>query len=139
LDLFWNTEKLTGKWAVRAAFDYGYDAFARDDARQAAPALEKVAQADAPAELAAPTTYMLAWLDFNAGRYDSAAEKFARVTAKWPKHRHAGDCVYYRAFALHRAGKRKQAAGLFDKYLKDHPAGRHAADARAMMGGKTGR
>jgi len=132
LDLFWNIEKLTDRWAIRAAFDYGYDAFAQNDAKQAAPALKKVAQADAPAELAAPTAYMLAWLDFNAGRYDRAAEKFAQVTARWPKHQRAGDCVYYRGVSLHRAGKNKQAIALFDGYLKARPAGAHAAEARTV-------
>ena len=132
LDLFWNTEKLTDKWAIRAAFDYGYDAFAKDDAKQATGALEKVAQADAPAELAAPTAYMLAWLDFNAKRYDRAAERFAQVTTRWPKHQRAGDCVYYRGVSLHRAGKSKQAIALFDRYLKDQPDGAHADEARTM-------
>jgi len=132
LDLFWNTEKLADRWAIRAAFDYGYDAFAKDDAKQAAGALEKVAQADAPAELAAPTAYMLAWLDFNAGRYDRAAERFAKVTTRWPKHQRAGDCVYYRGVSLHRAGKNKQAIALFDGYLKDQPDGAHADEARTM-------
>ena len=132
LDLFWNAKKLTDRWAVRAAFDYGYDAFAQNDARQAAGALEKVAQADAPDELAAPTAYMLAWLDFNAGRYDRAAKRFAQVTTRWPKHQRAGDCVYYRGVSLHRAGKNKQAIALFDGYLKNQPAGTHAAEARSM-------
>ena len=132
LDLFWNTEKLTDRWAIRAAFDYGYDAFAQNDPRQAAPALEKVARADAPAELAAPTAYMLAWLDFNAERYDRAAEKFAQVTARWPEHQRSGDCVYYRGVSLHRAGKNKQAIALLDGYLKDQPAGGHAAEARTV-------
>ncbi len=132
LDLFWKTEKLTDRWAIRAAFDYGYEAFARNDAKRAAPALEKVAQADAPAELAAPTAYMLAWLDFNGGRYDRAAEKFAQVTAKWPKDHRAGDCVYYRGVSLYRAGKNKQALAVVDGYLKDQPAGAHADEARTM-------
>jgi TolA-binding protein len=133
LDLFWNSEKLSNRWAIRAAFDYGYNTFSKGEYKLAVGALEKVAQSDAPDELAGPTAYMLAWVDFNGKRYDRAADKFAQVTARWPKHKRAPSCVYYRGVSLHRAGKNKRAVAIFEQYLKDHPSGPHANDARNMM------
>ncbi|MCP4377844.1 MAG: tetratricopeptide repeat protein, partial [bacterium] len=133
LDLFGNTEKLSDKWAIRAAFDYGCNTFNKGQYKLAIGALEKVAQSNAPDELAGPTAYMLAWLDFNNKRYDQAAEKFARVTTRWPKHKHAGNCIYYRGVSLHKAGKNEQAIAIFERYLKDQPNAPHANDARNMM------
>jgi len=129
LGLFANRRELTGPWAIRAAFDYGYDAYRKGSDAEAVSALAKVAAAKTPDQLAAPTTYMLAWLEFNAARYDRAAERFALVSKRWPAYEHAGDCGFHQAVSLHRAGKHEEALGLFVRYAGDHREGKYAADA----------
>ena len=121
-------------WVIRATFEHGQLAYRENRPADAAAALTKVLAAKPPEDLAAAATYLLAWIDQDAGRHDPAAGRFGEVVAKYPKHALAEQAAFQQGVCLNRAGKHDAAAAALGAYLKAHPTGRHALDARRLVG-----
>lgn len=67
------------------------------------------------------------------GRASEAATAFDLATRLWPSGPLASDALAREAEALKRAGNTAQAHAVAEKYLAQHPGGRHAAALRAML------
>ena len=129
-----NAGPTSSPWVLKATFEYGQLAYLNKQPAKAAPALAKVLAApDAPAELAAPATYLLGWIDLDAGRYAQAAQRFGQVVAKFPKHALAAEAAFQQAVCLREAGKTAEALKLLQAYCKTYPTGKHLREARHLM------
>ncbi len=67
------------------------------------------------------------------GRAAEAASAFDLATRLWPSGPLATDALAREAEALKKAGNLPQARAVAEKYLAQHPGGRHAAALRAML------
>ena len=119
-------------WVMRAHFEYGQLKYKQNQAQAALEALAKI-PADAPEELAAPTQYLLAWIDLDARRFEPAAKRFADLRAKHPKHGLAADALFHQAVALREANRTDEAVKVFETYLKDHASGGYAIKAKQLL------
>ena len=120
-------------WAQRALFERGQLLYKQKKPQPAAEALGRVASAaEAPEELAAPARYLLGWIDFDAKRYEQAAEKWRDMAERNGKHALAGDASFQRGVALEEAKKHEEALAAFNDYLARHKDGPHAAKARQL-------
>jgi serine/threonine-protein kinase len=77
------------------------------------------------------TNYALALFDLK--RYDQAAEAFRRAVEIDPRDY---DLHAYRGFALQNAGDEEGAKAVYQKYLKDAPAGQFAGIVRQILAGR---
>lgn len=119
-------------WVRRALFEHGQLLYKQNKPGPAAEALQRVVKADAPEEIAAPATYLLGWVDFDARRFDQAEARWGEVSRKYPKHALAADASFQRGVALKEAGKFDDALSAFRQYLASHKDGQHAARARQL-------
>lgn len=119
-------------WAVRAAFEYGQLAYKQNQPAKAGPAMAKVVAANAPVELAAHAAYLLAWIDLDARKYPAAANRFAQMAQKHPKHPLSADAGFHMAVCLDRADRPAEALAACQAYVKAHAAGTYARQARHM-------
>jgi transmembrane sensor len=69
----------------------------------------------------------------NLGRASEAASAFELAARLWPSGPLAGDALAREAEALKRSGQIPAARVVAEKYLAQHPSGRHAASLRAML------
>jgi tetratricopeptide (TPR) repeat protein len=67
----------------------------------------------------------------DSGRYDRAIESFDKVIAKGGKK--AEGALYWKAYALHRLGKRDEAIRTIDELQKKFPSSRWNNDAKALL------
>ena len=120
-------------WTLQAALEYGKLTYKQRQPDKAAPALSKVLQAKPPAEQAAPAEYLLAWIDFDDGKFPQAQERFAALVGRYPQHTLAAAATYQQAVCLKESGKLEQALTALEAYLKSHPSGAKAQDARQLV------
>jgi TolA-binding protein len=121
-------------WVLRGLFEYAQLAYKRDKTNRAVPALEKLLGANPPAELAAPSLYLKAWIDYDHKKYAEAAERFGLLAKRFPKHALAAEAKYQRGVCLVEEGKAADALAALQAYLKDHPGDKHARHARHHVG-----
>ena len=67
----------------------------------------------------------------DSGRYDRAIEAFDKVIAKNGKK--VDGAMYWKAYALHRLGKRDEAIRTIEELEKKFPSSRWSNDAKALM------
>ena len=118
-------------WATRAQFEHGQLLYKKGSKPEAAAALNKVMAANPPAppELAAPATYLLGWVDFDAKRYAEAAQRWGQLVEQHPKHSLVPDALFQRGSALKEAGQHAEALAALQAYVKANPEGPHVARA----------
>jgi HEAT repeat protein len=81
-------------------------------------------------------TYALAREALNAGRYQEAADEFARLRREFPRSGYVADSYYYQAFALSRLGGRgqlREARNLLQAQMEAQEAASTLADAQELM------
>ncbi len=98
----------------------------------------RVVQAPAPwlQEDPGSRSYAAAREALNAGRYQEAAETFARLRRDFPRSVYLADSYYYQAFALSRLGSRselRQARELLRTQIEEHREANTLADARELL------
>jgi TolA-binding protein len=120
-------------WTLRGLFEYGQLRYRQNDAIAAGNALKKVVAANAPAELAGPASYLLAWIELDAKHPAEAARLFEQMAEKYPKDKLANDARFYRGVALKDAGDDQQAVEVLRDYLKENSASANAAKARQLI------
>jgi transmembrane sensor len=69
----------------------------------------------------------------NLGRASEAASAFELAARLWPSGPLASDAEAREAEALKKSGQMPAARAVAEKYLAQHPSGRHAASLRAML------
>jgi TolA-binding protein len=139
------------QWVQRALFQFGQLTYTKKkDAKSAAPMLEKVVVAGAPEELAAPAMYLLAFINFDAGKYDDAGTAFAAMAAKYPEHLQAPDAAYQQGICLVESAradfaqgtdatiataktKMEQAITVFTSYTTKHAKAKHVSEAKHLI------
>lgn len=137
--------KTDSPWVQRSLYEYGQLTYKRKDSAKAAAALKKVVAAGAPEQLTAPSMYLLAWIDFDAKKFDDAATAFKAMAAKYPKHELAADAVFQQGVSLDQSAqaakdtaqanaKTAQAIDVLNAYVAANKTGKHVTDARHLIG-----
>lgn len=126
--------ELKDPWSVRSAYDRALYAYDHDDPERAETLLKAVLKAKAPARIAVQATYMTAWLDFNAKKYEAAASGFENLVKSWPDNLLARESLYYQGIALHNAGKFREALDVLQKFVASYPDDPNAKEARSVIG-----
>lgn len=124
-------------WTARANFELGQLAYQQDPPQleQASSALKKVMafnHGNPPEEIAAPSLYLLGWVDFNGKHFDNAAKQWAEVMQKYASSAIAPEASFYQGVALKESGKQDEAFAALSGYVKANPKGKHAIPARQM-------
>lgn len=86
---------------------------------------------DSPAD----SLYRRAREALGRGDYRNAASLFDQITTRYPKTRYAGDALYFRAFALYRAGDTgdlRTALSSLETLSRAYPESRVQGDARTL-------
>ena len=81
---------------------------------------------------ATPAQFGLAWLHYDAGRYEAAAQAFADVRAT--DHSLANQATYYEAATRDLSGAPDEALKLYRTYLDENETGRLATEAQYEIG-----
>ncbi|KKL88294.1 hypothetical protein LCGC14_1926140 [marine sediment metagenome] len=125
--------KADSTWVLQAMFEYGQLTYKQKQPAKAAQVLAKVvASVKAPAELVAPATYLLGWIDLDAGRYPQAAARFGQVVKKFPKHALAPEAAFRQGVALLKTKRYAEALTLLQGYIKANPKGKDVHEARFL-------
>ena len=120
-------------WAERSLFEMGQLLYRRNELEAARTSLRAVVNRDGvSADIAAPAAYLLAWIDLDAKKYAAAAKAFAQVAERYPKEPVAAEAVFHQGIALREAGEDAKALDVFNRYVKDHPAGPQAVKAKQL-------
>ena len=90
------------------------------------------AAANAPEEIAAPATYLLGWIDFDAKKYPEAAAKWQQLIEKFPKHPLVADATFQRGAALSEAKQYEPALASLNAYTTANPKGDHVGQAKRL-------
>lgn len=122
------------QWTQRADLELGQLLY-KQEPEQASAALKKVLAANPPEELAAPATYLLGWIHFDAKEFDDAADAWQQVTTNYAKNPLAADAAFQRGVALREAGKNEQALAALQAYVKDYPQAKNVAQAKQRLAG----
>jgi TolA-binding protein len=102
-----------------------------------------VLAANPPPELAAPATYLMAFVEFDARHFAPAAALWKEVVEKYKTHALAADAAFRMGVALKEAGENDQAATALQAFAAAHPDSTDAPKARQLAaaclsaGGKT--
>jgi HEAT repeat protein len=83
----------------------------------------------------ADSLYREARAALNRGDYTNSARLFGSIRESYPSSGYAADSFYFQALALQRAGgtaRLRDASGLLDRMLEEHPEARTATEARAL-------
>ncbi|MEX2212872.1 MAG: tetratricopeptide repeat protein [Phycisphaeraceae bacterium] len=120
-------------WVQNSLLAYGQIAYRGKQPDKAGPALAKVLAAKPAAEIAAPAIYLLAWIDYDAKKYDTAAVGFLSLQKQYAKHELVSDAVFQSGICFAEGGKPAEAIAVFRDYLKTYPAGAHAVAARHRL------
>jgi len=124
-------------WVARAMLAYGQMAYRQlNQSDNAAKVLTDLLarQTQAPADVLAPAMYLLAWIDFDAKRYDKAADRFAKLVAQFGKHSLAADAVLQQAVCLKELGKTAKAIEQLKTFVKTYPSAKRLAEAKQLTG-----
>ncbi|MCY2924751.1 MAG: tetratricopeptide repeat protein, partial [Planctomycetota bacterium] len=122
-------------WVARGQLAYGQLLYRQlNQPDKAAGVLGKVLdeKAAAPADLIVPATYLMAWIDFDAKRYDQAAARFAAIVDKHNNDPLASDAALQQAICLKEAGKSAEAYKILQKYEDVYPGSKRKAEARQL-------
>ncbi len=119
---------------LKATLLYGQLAYKNKQPAKAAAALNKVVAAKAPGELTAPALRLLAWIDFDAGKYEQAAQRYGQMIQKFPKHEMVPEAAFQQAVALREAGQTAPALAAFQAFLTAHPSDKRADEAKYLVG-----
>ena len=129
---------ITGKpetiWVQHAMLAYGQITYRKKQPDKAGPALSKVVAVKAEPLLLAPAMYLLAWIDFDAKKYEPAAAQFEQVFKQFPTHELAADAMYQRAICLNEAGKTEDSLAALKAYSTTHPKGKNITQAQQLTG-----
>jgi len=120
-------------WVQHASLAYGQITYNRKQPDKAAPALRKVVDAKAPADVAAPAAYLLARIAYEAKKHDEAAAAFTDVAKRYPGHELAIDSAFLRGLALNDAGKTEEALAALEAFVKANPKAKQAPQARQAI------
>ena len=128
-------------WVMRAMLAYGqmayHDLHKPDKAAKVLKSLEKLL-ADktnkAPEELAAPTAYLLAWIDFGGKQYSQAGDKFADVVKRFAGHELAPDAAIQQAVCYKEMGQIDKAIELLEAFSKSYKTSERRFEARHLIG-----
>ena len=83
----------------------------------------------------ADSLYRLGRDAINSGDFRRAAALFAQIATKYPRSEYAPDALYWRAFALYKAGREddlREALKSLERQQKDYPRATTIADAREL-------
>ncbi|MBL7134556.1 MAG: tetratricopeptide repeat protein, partial [Phycisphaerae bacterium] len=120
-------------WVIRSAFMYGDLAYRQGQPAKAAPALAKVlASKDAPPELAGGAAYLTAFIDYNAKKYTTAAQRFGQMVKDYPQHASAPDAAFQQGCCTMLDGDHAAALVLLQAYIKAHGADDNVVRAKHM-------
>jgi tol-pal system protein YbgF len=78
--------------------------------------------------------YNNALRDYNAGKYDLAAQEFSDYLKFYPTTEYAGNSQFYLADMEYKAGKYENAVADFDKVIEQYPGGNKTATAQLRKG-----
>ncbi len=95
--------------------------------------LNHVAASKAPATVRAAADYLLAWIDFDARSFDSAAKRFATVAEKYPTEAVAADALFYAGASLKEAGDDEKAIVTLRKFIGNFPDSKDCQKARQII------
>jgi TolA-binding protein len=129
------SESADSPWVMRAMFAYGqlaYHELHKPD--KAAGVLQKILDGKAPEDLVGPTMYLMAWIDFDAKKYQQAAGRFGDLVKRFEKHELAGDASLQRAICLKEMGKTEEAIELLAQFPKTYPNAERLPEARHLLG-----
>lgn len=121
-------------WVQRAWFEVGQLWYRRQQPDQARPLLERVVASAAPPALKAPAAFLLAWIDYDAARFQPAADRFAQVVNQYGDHDLIDDARYQHAMCLRQLEHWDRAEQAFRQYEQAHPNGPHIRQARYQIG-----
>jgi TolA-binding protein len=121
-------------WVQRGLVEYGQLLHKSGKLDQAAAALRRVLDATpaAPEDLAAPATYLLAWVASDQKKYAQAADLWKQLVDRFGSHALADDAAFRRGVALKEAGNLEEAAIALQAYAEAHPQSANAARARQL-------
>ena len=123
------------EWVARAMLAYGQLAYRKlNQPDKAAEVLAKVLDEEtkAPADLVPPARYLLAWIDFDAKRYDKAAAGFAKLVAEHAKDPLAADAALQQAIAVKESGKTAEAVKLLKAFVANYPTSKRVPEAKHL-------
>jgi TolA-binding protein len=120
-------------WVQRGLVEYGQLLRKMGKPAEALTVFNRVLAAPSvPADLAAPATYLLAWIEFDAKRYAPAAELWKQLIEKHPTHTLATDAAFRRGVALKEAGEMDEAAAALQAFASAHRDSPDAIKARQL-------
>lgn len=108
-------------WVQRGLLEAGQLDYKAKRTGPAVDALNRLLAAKPLPELVAPANYLLAFIDFDAKRYDAAASKWKSVAAQSADPKLASDAAFQEAVALKEAGKTDEALGAVQAFARLHP------------------
>ncbi len=119
-------------WVQRGLLEYGQVLFNAKQHDRAASTLQRLLDANAPAELSAPAIYLLGWIDFDAKRFEQAAEQWKKLTDKYAGDKLAADAAFQRGVALKDAGKLDESLDALQSFAASHADHPNATKARQL-------
>jgi len=127
--------KTDSPWVRRALLEYGQLLHEGGDSKNAAQMLQRLlGEKQTEPELAAPALYLLAWIDYDAKRFDEAAKRFEQVASKYPEHNLADESAFRAAVAHREAGRDDVALKQLEAYANNFKGGRRVTEARYLIG-----
>jgi TolA-binding protein len=123
------TASVDSPWSQRGLLELGELRYKTGHPDSAAAALGKLLTTHPEPALAASATYLLGWIDFDAGRYAQAAEHWKLVAEKYPDQSAAADAQFQEGIALQRAGQSAEAVAALKSFVVGHPSSADAPQA----------
>ncbi|MCE5276955.1 MAG: tetratricopeptide repeat protein [Planctomycetaceae bacterium] len=129
-------QPLGSPWVARALLAYGQLAYQKlKQSDKAAGALAKVLdpKAKAPVDVLPAAMFLLGWIDFDAKKYDAAAERFGKLVAEYPKDALAADAAMQQGICAKEAGKIDQAATLLKTFVSAYGSSPRLNEAKFLL------
>ena len=92
-------------WVQRGLFELGQIQYKAGQAEASRSSLKNALAAKPAPEVAAPATYLLGWVDFDARKYAQAAATWGELIANYPAQPLSADAAFQQGVALKEAGK----------------------------------
>ncbi len=125
-----------------ALLAYGELMYQQKKPQDASPSLAKVVAAKAPADLTAPAMYLLAFIDADARKFKSAADRFAGVVTQFTAVTDVSDntksivadSLFHQGVNLKLADETEKALTTLQQYVTKYPTGQHQREAKYQAG-----
>ncbi len=119
-------------WVQRGLFELGQLQYKAGQGDAARASLGKALAAKPPAEVAAPASYLLGWVDYDAKKYPQAAATWGEMAQTYAAHPLAADAAFQQGVALKEAGSADPALTALQRFTAAHPESPNAIKARQL-------